>query len=71
MQLISIGDNLVNLDQITVLDIDPTPTGAVVRVHGHTSQPIIQINVPRQSAQELLKLVGSGVRVSGSDDQFN
>ena len=70
MQLISIGDNLLNLDQITVLDIDPTPTGAVVRVHGDSSQSIIEINIPRESATTLLSMVGSGIRIPGSDDQF-
>jgi len=70
MQLISIGDNLVNLDQVTVLDIDPTNNGAVVRVYGHTSQPIIEINIPRQSASVLLGMVGSGIRIPGSDDQL-
>jgi hypothetical protein len=71
MQLISIGDNLLNLDRITVLDIDPTPTGAVVRVHGDSPQPIIEINITRDSANVLLNMVGSGIRVPGADDQFH
>ena len=71
MQLIAIGDNLINLDQISVLDIDPTPAGAVVRVKGNQGQSIIEININRQSVNELFNLVGSGIRVQGTDDQFH
>jgi|KBSSwiStaDraftv2_1062776.scaffolds.fasta_scaffold1157329_2 hypothetical protein len=67
MQLISIGDNLINLDRVTVLDIDPTPTGAVVHVLGDSAQSIIDINIPRESAGVLLNMVGANVRVPGAD----
>jgi hypothetical protein len=70
MQLIAIGDNLINLDQISVLDIDRTQTGAVVRVKGNQGQSIIEININPQSVNDLFNLVGSGIRVPGTDDQF-
>jgi len=70
MQLIAIGDNLINLDQISVLDIDPTPAGAVVRVKGNQGQSIIEININRQSVNDLFNMVGPTTRVAGTDDQF-
>ncbi len=72
MQLIAIGDNLINLDQISVLDIDATsPTTAVVRVKGTQGQSIIEININSQFVGALFNLVGSGLRVPGTDDQFH
>ena len=68
MQLISIGDVLLNLDQITVLDMDRTPQGgAVVRVHSDSSQPIIEINITPQTASALINLVPQNQRLAGRD----
>ena len=67
MQLISIGDVLLNLDQITVLEIDPSPTGPVVRVHYDSSQPIIEISIPPQTVNALFNLVPSNQRMAGRD----
>ncbi len=67
MQLISIGDVLLNLDQITVLDIDPTPTGPVVRVHRDSPQPIIEISIPPQTVNGLFNLVPTNQRMGGRD----
>lgn len=67
MQLISIGNVLLNLDQITVLDVDPTATGGVVRVHTDTSQPIIEINIGEQTFKALMNLVPQNQRLAGKD----
>lgn len=67
MQLISIGDVVLNLEQITVLDLDRTPTGIVVHVHSDSSQPIIDINVPQQTAAALMNLVPVNQRFAGRD----
>ena len=67
MQLIAIGDVLLNLDQITVLDIDPSPTGPVVRVHYDSSQPIIEISITPQTINQLFNLVPTNQRMPGRD----
>jgi hypothetical protein len=67
MQLISIGDVLVNLDQITILDIDPTPTGPVVRIHSDSPQPIIEISIPPGTVNSLFALVPTNQRLAGRD----
>ena len=67
MQLISIGDVLVNLDRITVLDIDPSPTGPVVRVHYDSPQPIIEISIPPGTVNSLFALVPTNQRLAGRD----
>ena len=67
MQLISIGDVLLNLDRITVLDIDPSPAGPVVHVHSDSSQQIIDINISQQTVNALFNLVPQNLRLPGRD----
>ncbi len=68
MQLIAIGDAILNLDRITVLDIDRTsPTSAVVRVHGDSAQSIIEIGVSLPVAAALIELVPQNLRLAGAD----
>jgi hypothetical protein len=32
MQLIAIGSDIINLDRVSVIDIDPSPQGPVLKV---------------------------------------
>jgi hypothetical protein len=67
MQLIAIGDVLLNLDRITALDIDPSPAGPVVRVHSDSSQPIIEIVITQQTINGLFALVPPNLRLPGRE----
>lgn len=67
MQLISIGNVLLNLDQITALDMDSSPAGPVVRVHSDSSQPVIEINITQQTVAALFNLVPQNQRLTGRD----
>ena len=70
MQLIALGDNIINLDNISVLDIDPTPNPnlAVVHVHSDSTQSVIDITIPRQAIPALMNMVPQQLRFPGSDD---
>ena len=67
MQRIAVGDAVLNLDRITVLDLDRTPTGAVLRVRGESPQPIMELTVPLQTGQALMSLVPQNMRFAGAD----
>lgn len=67
MQLISVGDAILNLDRITILDFDRTPTGVVLRVHGESSQPVMELTVNVQTATALINLVPQNMRLGGAD----
>ena len=67
MQLISVGDAILNLDRITILDFDRTPTGVVLRVRGESSQPVMELNVTVQTATALINLVPQNMRFGGAD----
>ena len=69
MQLIAIGNNIINLDTVSVLDIDPTPQANtfVVHVHCDSNQPVIDISVPIQTFQSLMNLVPQHLRLPGVD----
>lgn len=69
MQLIAVGDALLNLDRITVLDFDRTPAGIVLRVHGDAKEPVIEITVPVQTIAGIMSLVPQKFRFGGSDKQ--
>jgi hypothetical protein len=73
-QFIQVGNAFVNLDQVTVLDID-TPMGrTVVRVFGQSSEPIWQANVqlPQVSAVPLLKTAtGATLFLNAADVEGN
>ena len=69
MQLIAVGDALLNLDRITVLDLDRTPSGIVLRVRGEGVQPIIELTVPVQTIAGIMSLVPQKFRFGGSDKQ--
>ena len=69
MQLLSLGNNIINLDRVSVMDIDPTPTPNVFVVHIHTdtNQPIIDITIPFGSFTALMNLVPIQQRLPGTD----
>ena len=69
MQLIAVGDALLNLDRITILDFDRTPSGIVLRVHGDGVQPIMELTVPVQTIAGIMSLVPQKFRFGGSDKQ--
>jgi glutamate formiminotransferase len=70
MQLIALGDNIINLDNVSVLDIDPTPNpnAVVVHVHCDSTQSVIDITIPRQVVPALINMVPQNLRFAGSDD---
>lgn len=69
MQLLALGNNIINLDRVSVLDVDPTPTANVfvVHVHTETNQPIIDITIPFGSFSALMNLVPIQQRLPGTD----
>jgi hypothetical protein len=69
MQLIAVGDALLNLDRISVLDFDRTPGGIVLRVRGDGPQPIMELTVPVQTIAGIMSLVPQKFRFGGSDKQ--
>ena len=69
MQLIAVGDAVLNLDRITVLDFDRTPTGMILRVRGEGVQPIIELTVPVHTIAGIMSLVPQKFRFGGSDKQ--
>lgn len=70
MQLIALGDNIINLDNISVLDIDPTgnPNFLIVHVHCDSNQPVVDITIPRQTFPALINLVPQQLRLQATDD---
>lgn len=71
--LIAIGDNIINLDSISVLDIDPTqnPNFAVVHVHSDSSQPVVNITIPVSVIAALINLVPQNLRFPSAGDDPN
>lgn len=69
MQLISLGNNIINLDLVSVLDIDQTaaPNVFVVHVHTDSNQPIIDITIPFGSFTALMNMVPIQQRLPGTD----
>lgn len=67
MQLISVGDVFLNLDQIAVLDVDPSPNGPVLKVHVKDSQAVIEIIVSQATVAALFNLVPQTLRLPGRD----
>jgi hypothetical protein len=66
--LISLGDMIVNLDQIAVLDIDAVPNRrdiALVRVVGNGAS--METFVPVGEVSRMLELVDSAKRFSATD----
>jgi hypothetical protein len=70
MQLIALGGNIINLDNISVLDIDRTQNQnfVVVRVHSDSNQSIIDITIPIQVLTPLMNMVPQHLRFGGDDD---
>ncbi len=69
MQLIALGNNIINLDSISVLDVDPVPNSNafVVHVHSNSNQPVIDITIPFQTLTALMNLVPQQLRLQGGD----
>jgi hypothetical protein len=69
MQLIALGADVINLDRVSVLDIDrgPAPGSFLVRVLTDTNQPVIEIVVPQQTFNALINLVPVQLRLPGQE----
>jgi len=66
MQLISIGNVVLNLDRISALDIDQTEDGpSVLRVMTDSDEPIIEVNLAPEVPDLLLNLVPQKMRFVG------
>ena len=67
MQLVAIGNDIINLDRVTVLDVDPGPQGPVIKVLVDSSQPIIELVVAPQTINALMALIPQTLRLPGRE----
>jgi hypothetical protein len=68
MELISIGNVILNLDQISALDIHEDENGVLVlRVLTDSATPIINVNLAAQVPDLLLNLVPHKMRFIGAE----
>jgi hypothetical protein len=67
MQLIAIGSDIINLDRVSVIDIDPSPQGPVLKVLVDSTQPVIELRVSPQTIASLMNLVPQTLRLPGAD----
>jgi hypothetical protein len=67
MQLLALGNDIINLDRVSVLDIDPgpVPNTLLVRVITDTNQPVIEIQIPSGVFPALINLVPVQQRFPG------
>jgi hypothetical protein len=65
MQLMAIGDAIVNLDRVTVIDVDrDSRTGVIsLKVHGDSKDPVITFNgVGQDVINSLFNLIPQPLR---------
>jgi hypothetical protein len=68
MELISVGNVILNLDRISAMDIDQKEDGAfVLRVLTDSPEPIIRVNLAPEVPDQLLKLVPQKARLVGME----
>ena len=67
MQLISVGDIVINLDRVTALDIDREVTGFKLKVHGDSSSAVVVADVGPELLNQLLNMVPQHLRFRGRD----
>ena len=69
MQLIALGADIINLDRVSVLDIDrgQAPGTFLVRVLTDTNQPVIEILISQQTFNALINLVPVQLRLQGQE----
>ena len=66
MELISVGNVILNLDRISALDIDQKVDGTcTLHVFTDSSDPIITVNLAPEVPDQLLNLVPHKVRLVG------
>jgi hypothetical protein len=68
MELISIGNVILNLDRISALDIDQKENGEyTMRVFTDSQDPIIKVALSSQVPDQLLNLVPQKARLVGME----
>jgi hypothetical protein len=67
MQLIAVGDIVINLDRVTALDIDRENNALILKVHGDSSTPVITATVGPELLGQLLEMVPQHLRFRGRD----
>ena len=66
MQLISIGNVIVNVDRVSALDFDRLENGTqVLRIFADSDQPVITVNLAEEVPSLLLNLVPQKTRFVG------
>jgi hypothetical protein len=71
MQLMSIGDAIINLDCVTVIDVDRDPrTGITLKVHGDSKEAVITFRVGPEILTSLLNLVPQQLRFRGVEQEI-
>jgi len=69
MQLISIGDAIINLDRVTVIDVDREGGLLRLKVHGDSAEPIIAFNrVGQEVIAGLFNLIPQQMRFRGVEE---
>ena len=66
MNLIAIGDVVLNLDRITALDVD-REAGLTLKIYTDSKDPVITFDIPLNSHTALMNLVPAHLRLSGRD----
>ena len=67
MQLIAVGDIVINLDRVTALDIDRVGNVLTLKVHGDSNSPVVTANVGPELLGQLLNMVPQHLRFRGQD----
>ena len=67
MNLIAIGDVILNLDHITALDFDRLQNNALtVKVYADSSEPLMTFNIAVNAQSVLTELVPPQLRFTGT-----
>jgi hypothetical protein len=67
MQLISVGDIVINLDRVTALDIDRQGNILTLKVYADASNPVVTATVGPELLGQLLNMVPQHLRFRGQN----
>ena len=68
MQLIAIGDIVLNLDRISALDFDREGGSLFVKIYADSNEPVVRAKVTSKTLDAIHALVAPNLRLPGSDD---
>jgi hypothetical protein len=68
MQLIAVGDIVLNLDRISALDFDREGGSLILKVYAESNEPVVRAKVTSKTVDAIHALVAPNLRLPGADD---